>query len=126
MNPRRYSMQSLISAHDGDTYWMHVDLGFYTYVKANIRLKGYDAHEIRNNPDPSSLAKAVEARDLAVKVINGPVLIESYRSRTGSEELTLSRWVANVYVGGHWEAEKYIGGFHFGELLREHGLLKNG
>lgn len=77
---------------DGDTYDFIVDLGFKVFTKIRVRLKDYDAPELRGEERERGLAmkKYIEywmknARQIA---------IDSYK--TGK----YGRWLADIYLDG--------------------------
>jgi len=47
---------SLMSIHDGDTVWMHVDLGCRITLDMELRLDGVDAPELRTNAGDLALS----------------------------------------------------------------------
>jgi endonuclease YncB( thermonuclease family) len=99
--PYRY-LATLISAHDGDTFTLNVDLGFHTHAYINVRLLGWNCPELSQPGGP-------EARDLATSLLTNAtqLIIE-----TEKDAQTFARWLGRVFVDGQ----------DLGALLEAHHL----
>lgn len=94
---------AVVSVHDGDTYHLSIDLGFYVSIVVPIRVRNINCPE-QDTPE----GKAATA---AVKAILPPgevVYVESYKNRRSFE-----RWIADVYLAN---------GTKLADLLVERGL----
>lgn len=83
-----------METHDGDTITVMLDLGFYVYGFADIRIRGVDTPELIG----PERAKALEATDFTrSRVDRAPLLLKSQLSRTGNEVRTFERYVGDVW-----------------------------
>lgn len=57
-----YKVKAVEKVTDGDTFWLHLDVGFRETELACIRLDGYDCPELRSGSDFEK-QKGIEARD---------------------------------------------------------------
>ena len=81
--------------HDGDTFTAMVDLGFFIYGFADIRILGVDAYEIVG----SERAKGIKARDFAMQFLSdAPLLIKTQLTGGGVESKSFDRYLADVYI----------------------------
>lgn len=93
----RYRAEFL-AAHDGDTYTLRIDLGFYASAAVPIRLRGVDTPELGTAHADESTAFARWHLSRAEEIV-----VESYRDARSFE-----RWVADVYVDGYPLARRII------------------
>ncbi len=126
-NPREYPAQFSRTV-DGDTYEVNIDLGFHDWLHDfSIRLRGYDTHEMHDkneeNRKKARMAKAI-VEDFLIN--DAVIMLKVYKTRRNQYEKTLNRWVADIFVEGHWVEDKYVDGRHLGEVFKELGLLKDG
>ncbi len=86
---------------DGDTYILRVDLGFRTFVEIPIRLRGIDTPE-RNTELGKKATQWVRVRLMPTPYPeeNPELIIETHKSRTGKDEQSFARWVADIWVDG--------------------------
>jgi len=73
---------------DGDTFWLFVDLGYYSVSAVKVRLRGIDCPEL--NTDKGRAAKAFVEKTLGEA---GAITIMSFK-----DEHSFDRWVCDVYV----------------------------
>lgn len=75
---------------DGDTFEIRVDLGYRTYSRFMVRIRGFDAPEL-NTPE------GVLAQAKAHTILNAArvVHVRSYK-----DQQSFSRWIADVFVDG--------------------------
>lgn len=77
---------------DGDTMDFELDLGFHITKLVRIRVKDFDAPEIRGEERPEGLI----AKAKAEKILSNNFLIVVETSKDRS----FDRWVGNIYVDG--------------------------
>ena len=66
-----YPYATVTRVHDGDTFWVDIDLGLRLHTEQKVRVRGVNAAEL-GDPDPEKKRKADEARDwLTVKLPAG-------------------------------------------------------
>jgi endonuclease YncB( thermonuclease family) len=83
-----------MEAHDGDTFTVMIDLGFFVYAFADIRLRGVDTPELAG-PNRDG---AWQAREFTqARVVRQPLLLKTVLTRTGNEVRTFERYVADVW-----------------------------
>lgn len=63
--------------HDGDSLWLTLDEGKYSYTCANARLFGINTPEM-NDPDAGVRAKAAESKEHLRTLIGGPKPIPTH------------------------------------------------
>ena len=81
--------------HDGDTFTAMLDLGFFVYAFADIRILGVDAYEIVG----VERAKGLAARSFAVDwLLNKPLLLKTQLTSGGIESKSFDRYLADGYV----------------------------
>lgn len=84
---------------DGDTFVFDVDLGFRISAAITVRVRGYDAPELRAMPEgPAAKAFAETVLRQAEQIV-----IESYK-----DQQSFARWLCAVFVDGVPFAEKMI------------------
>lgn len=49
--PYVYRVRTIEKVTDGDTYWLHLDVGFRQTILAHLRLNDYDTPELRRGDD---------------------------------------------------------------------------
>lgn len=86
---------------DGDTMDFILDLGFHIEKKVRIRIRDYDAPEVRGVERPEGLKVKLRATDILSKAQDLIVVTSKDRS--------FDRWVGDVYVDG----------YDFKELIRD-------
>lgn len=83
---------------DGDTYDFVLDLGLTARIKDRIRLQGFDTAELFH---PRNLAEKDHAEAAVAFVepliLDKPCLVRTYRTRTGTDVVTVGRYVGDVY-----------------------------
>jgi len=82
----------VVKVVDGDTFDFMIDLGFRMYTQIRVRLKGYDAPEIRG-PEREE-GKAV--KQICVQILTAAEQIYIETTKTGK----YGRWLADVEVDG--------------------------
>lgn len=87
----RYKAQ-VVRVIDGDTMEFDVDLGFYITNRIRLRVKDYNAPEIRGEEREEGL----KAKAKAEQILIGFSFIEvvTYKDRS------FDRWVGDIYVDG--------------------------
>ena len=82
---------------DGDTFDLHVDVGFHTAINTRFRLLGYDTPELRSH-DPVERALALSAKDFVDAAI-GPVPESGWNLRieTKKDPDGFGRWLCRVF-----------------------------
>lgn len=79
-------------ALDGDTYELWFDYGFDSWQAHQVRLKGWDTPE-KGHPLHD------QARDLAAFLMKDrPILATTYKRESGTYDMSLIRYVADVWV----------------------------
>ncbi len=96
-----YNVPEVERVIDGDTYILHVDMGFRIFGHVHIRLQGYSTPELRE-------PRGVEAKNFMIALFMqaDQIVIDS------KNEQSFARWIADVYVDDK----------HVGEYLKEAGL----
>jgi endonuclease YncB( thermonuclease family) len=92
---------------DGDTYDFILDLGLTVRVKDRIRLYGFDTAEFFHPRNDAELLHAKQAIEVVSELIaDKPCLVRTYRTRTGTDVVTVGRYVADVYYlkDGLWSS----------------------
>ena len=79
---------SVISIIDADTMWVNIDLGFNTYVRQKVRLRGIDAPELAQN-------EGRRAKSFVEKALKG---LEYILIRTSTSD-KYDRYLADVFYG---------------------------
>jgi hypothetical protein len=81
-------------AIDGDTYELWFDYGFDSWQAHAVRLKGWDTPE-KGHP------LYAPARDLAAFVMSTrPIIATTYKRESGTYDMSLVRYVADIDVYG--------------------------
>jgi len=83
---------TILSAYDGDTLKVMIDLGLGVFHKTAVRLGGIDTPEMRGGT-PESKAAAVLARDFTRKFVGEEAVVVTLKDKTGK----YGRYVAIVY-----------------------------
>ena len=81
---------SLVRVVDADTLVLSVDLGFRVHLQVPVRLRGWDAPELRT---PEGRAAADFVRKVCER--GEHLLVETFR-----DQRSFARWVGDVYVDG--------------------------
>lgn len=93
---------------DGDTYEFTLDLGLSARLgRVQVRLIGFDTAEIFHPRNDAELQHGLEAKKFVTDLFYGrPCLIRTYRTKTGTDQKTLDRYLADVYymsADGQWK-----------------------
>lgn len=80
---------------DGDTYELGIDLGFKAMLVVTVRLRGVDTPEM--DTKAGKAAKAYVQR-LAEQPGEWPLIVETFKDRSGEGVQTFARWVADVWL----------------------------
>ncbi len=89
-----FRVEEVVRVVDGDTYDLHVDLGFHARFSARFRLAGWDTPELRGGSDFEK-AKAVEASSVAQSWFEenaGNVLVRTVKADS------FGRWLASPFT----------------------------
>jgi endonuclease YncB( thermonuclease family) len=99
----------VVRVHDGDTYLFQLDQGMGDGRECWLRLRGIDTPEL-------SQPGGLEARDFAAAQINGAreIIVQTFKTSTGTDVMTFIRYVADVWVDG----------VPLADLLRAAGFVK--
>lgn len=102
----RYRVSRKERVIDGDTYVLHLDLGFHITHRTTVRLLGWSCPELRQ-----PLGR--EAQRAADELLNaaGTIIVE-----TEKDAQSFARWIARVWIDGR----------ELGELLEARGLAVRG
>jgi micrococcal nuclease len=80
----------VVSAYDGDTLRVDIDLGFSMMMKnQSIRLHGLNAPELRGETKPQAIA----SRDFVSKLIGKKVVLRTHKDKAEK----YGRWLADVF-----------------------------
>jgi len=100
---------------DGDTLWVNLDLGFRTWIKQKIRLKGIDAPEL-------TTAKGRQAKRLVERAIKGLdfIIIKTYKDRSDKYD----RYLADIFYRAAEKDGNVVAqeGEHLNQQLLQEGL----
>lgn len=80
---------------DGDTFVLRVDLGFEVHRDVTVRLRGLLAPESNELGGPEATAKVYAVLSTA-KVI----IVQTLKTKTGTDVMSFTRYVADVYCDG--------------------------
>lgn len=105
---------------DGDTYWLHLDVGFRQTQLTHLRLQGYDTPEIWHPKSEHEREKASEAKTFVTEWFLRHLRAPGHRvlARTYKDPDSFGRWLA--CLNPYDEAGAAVG--HLGEELRDEGL----
>lgn len=85
---------------DGDTVDVVADLGFHTWMKMRLRLRGIDAPELHaikdGKPDLETRLRAVASREALTAKVVTPVRIKSTKADD------FGRYLADIFVGDRY------------------------
>lgn len=83
----------LIRVVDGDTYDLHVDLGFHMYMKSRFRLYGHDTPELRRGTEFEK-AEGARAKEFVRCWFNArpSFYIHTYKSDS------FGRWLVDIFT----------------------------
>ena len=85
---------------DGDTLDVVVDLGFMVYHTIRVRIAGINTPEM-TAADPATREKAIAAKNRLIELcLNQPVMIHTYKAKTGAYNMTFNRYVADIMLKG--------------------------
>jgi micrococcal nuclease len=94
----------LIRVIDGDTLEASIDLGFDTWVKKTLRLKGIDAPETRTKDD-NEKARGLQAKAFLLDIMHrcdGQFIVHSL------ELDKFGRVLADLFIDGHMESVNFM------------------
>lgn len=98
-DPREYvyRLDRVERVVDGDTYWLHLDVGFRQTQLTHVRLDGFDTPELFRPENDHEAAKAREAREFVVAWLgeDGPVYVH-----TRKDPDSFGRWLGVVFRDG--------------------------
>ena len=84
---------NIVKVVDGDTVDVLIDLGFGSYRKIRIRIKGIDTPEIYHPSCEAELIHGREAKQFVYNAIMGKnITFVSYKNRTGK----YGRWLGDI------------------------------
>ena len=86
----------LVDVLDGDTYRLDIDCGFDVWRRGDVRLRGLDTPEL-------STERGQLARACAMALLVGTaadVVVQTLRTKTGTDVRSFVRYVADVWVNG--------------------------
>ena len=96
-----HRLATVVRIIDGDTLVAQIDLGFSVSVNESLRLRDVDAPEIRGEDKEAGFRwRDYVERRLAV---GSKILIQTFKTRTGRDVTTFSRYVADVFYGPDFE-----------------------
>src|SRR3569832_1100982 len=78
---------------DGDTFWANVDLGFRIHAFIKIRVRGFDAPELKDTGGQESRTRLRMALSISLNIF-----VESHGNDGDS---SYDRWVCDVDVDGN-------------------------
>jgi micrococcal nuclease len=81
----------VIRVIDGDTFVARVDLGFGVRIDITVRVRDYNAPELRAPGGAEAKARAVDVLGKTRFIVT----LQTYK-----DQQTFARWVAHVWVGG--------------------------
>lgn len=83
---------------DGDTVTVMIDVGFFTYIFADVRIADINTPEIVG----AERAKGLEARAFVEGLLSDrPVLLQTHLQSTGTERMSFERYVADIWLSGY-------------------------
>jgi micrococcal nuclease len=109
MDYREYPAQ-LEEVVDGDTVDLRVDLGFKTYKKIRVRIRGIDTREVYGvSDDIESYEIGKEQSQFAKEFLSQgeskwPLTLRTYEEQKGA----YGRWIGDVVVDGYSYAEAVL------------------
>jgi micrococcal nuclease len=109
MENREYPAQ-LIEVVDGDTMDLRVDLGFRTYKKIRVRIRGIDTREVYGVSDDTRSYEIGKEQSLFAKEFlenNGgrwPLTLQTYEEEKGA----YGRWIGDILVDDDSYAEAVL------------------
>lgn len=81
---------------DGDTYWLHLDVGFRQSMLAHLRLNEWDTPELRRGSDYEK-EQAKRAKKLVEGFMWNHLESEGLWVRTYKDPDSFGRWLADVW-----------------------------
>lgn len=85
-----YRLDRIERVTDGDTFWLHLDVGFRTTVLAHCRLNAADCPELRAS-DSAERQAGQEARDFAAEFLAWPCTVTTWKDPD-----SFGRWLTDV------------------------------
>jgi len=82
---------------DGDTLLVWVDLGFKVMHEIELRLLDVYAYEIKGKEKELGMIDKKKLQKLLP--INTPVTIQTFKTRTGKDKKSFTRYIAKVWKG---------------------------
>lgn len=108
-----YRPKAIEKVTDGDTFWLHLDVGFRGSLLVCIRLDGYDCPELHSTSQAERDA-ALRAKEVTAKFLTDN--LQTIWVQTEKDPDNFGRWLGDVYseVGETVTA--------LGDVLKEQGL----
>lgn len=109
MEHRDYPAQ-LVEVVDGDTVDVRVDLGFRTYKKIRVRIRGIDTKEVYGvSDDTESYEIGQEQSSFAKEFLSKssdewPLTVRTYEEEKGA----YGRWIADIFVDNQSYSEAVL------------------
>lgn len=109
MQNREYPAQ-LIEVVDGDTIDLRVDLGFRTYKKVRVRIRGIDTREVYGvSDDTRSYEIGKKQSSFAKEFLENndgrwPLTLQTYKEEKGA----YGRWIGDILVDDNSYAEAVL------------------
>ena len=89
-----YRVKAIEKVTDGDTYWLHLDVGFRQSQLTHLRLNGWDCPEM-NRGTTFEKAEAIRARDVAADFLWDDSEIWC---RTYKDPDNFGRWLCDLWT----------------------------
>lgn len=112
-----YKARAIEKVTDGDTFWLHLDVGFRQMQLTHIRLYGYDTPERRGGSDFEK-AEAQRATEVTAKWLIDALTARDLWVKTMPDPDNFGRWLADLWT----TTDDEVGQLHLGEHLRAHRL----
>jgi endonuclease YncB( thermonuclease family) len=85
----------VVRVHDGDTYLFQLDQGLGDGRECWLRLKGLDTPELDEPNGPEARVFAAAALVTAKEIV-----VQTFKTSTGTDVMTFIRYVADVWTDG--------------------------
>ncbi len=89
-----YRVEKVLRVIDGDTVELLVDLGFHTFTKQKVRLRGIDAPEIRG-PEKE---KGLKAKQFLEELLNKEEIESIYVETVKDKQGKFGRYVCTLFL----------------------------
>ena len=104
-----YKVDRIERIVDGDTFWLHLDVGFRQSQLTCIRLDGFDTPEM-NVKDDREREAGTRATRITHLFFALPMDTHTYWVQTKKDPDSFGRWLGNVWVEGQTTGTKeYLG-----------------